>query len=101
MYECEICGFQSMNKQALEMHKQKKHGGVGEKSKKSKSKKEKPETPKMGGVELNRVNIRLNSGKELSGVVKDITRFEIILKTDEGLELIVLKGNTEYVEKLD
>lgn len=97
-YKCEFCNFESMNRKSLDMHKQEEH--KNEKQEKE-NKTGKKQTPKLGNRPVKDVKIGLVTDKIIEGRVEDVTRYEIVLKSKEGSELIVLKGNIEYVEKVD
>lgn len=85
-----------MNKTALDMHKKEKHGGESAKDKfkdkgKAGQEAKQKSKPKFANRELNNVRIRTVSGQEIVGVVKQVTKFEIVLEAENGTEFIVLK----------
>ncbi|MFW6121050.1 MAG: C2H2-type zinc finger protein [Petrotogales bacterium] len=92
MYECEICGFRSMNKKSLDEHMKEKHSGNEDI--------EKEKIPKLANRPLNKVKIGLVSGMIISGEVETVTKYEIVINS-EGTEYIVFKGSIEYVERVD
>lgn len=105
MYECPYCKeFRSLNKRALEQHIKEKHPEVlkqGE-SKESKEEKKKKKSSSKGkkyedyiAVLKNnypRVKVKMLTGEEFIGEIKEFTTYMFILKTDDGLKYIFKHG---------
>ena len=70
MYSCPHCGFESMNRNVLEIHIEERHKLKRQDQRKQCS---------VAGINLAKVRVKLRSGETIEGEVAKVTTYEIVV----------------------